>query len=240
MAILLSNPVYLGPMVGEALEAAIEQPAIIQGATVQPKLLAQILQDVEAEENCLPLLEFALSELWERQRRDRPLTPNSGGTEPSFELRLDDYRKLGGVAGAVNAHAEELYKQLASQKREQWVKSVMLRLVRTGEGTRDTRQRQRKSDLLEMAKDSVERETIEAVINALVDGRLLVSDRIDNQDVIDLSHEALMRSWKRFSLSTENEYLWENGSGFTTNAGFTMDHSQLCSRSLHNKSRLPL
>ena len=101
------------------------------------------------------------------------------------------------MVGALNAHAEELYKTLASQKWEQWVKLVMLRLVRTGEGTKDTRQRQQKSDLLEMGKDSVEREAIKAVINALVNGCLLVSDRIENQDVIDLSHEALMRSWKR-------------------------------------------
>ncbi len=49
---------------------------------------------------------------------------------------------------------------LASQRREQWVKPVLLRLVRTGEGTRDTRQRQRKSDLLEMGKDAVERNAI--------------------------------------------------------------------------------
>ena len=100
------------------------------------------------------------------------------------------------MVGALNAHAEGLYKTLASQKREQWVKLVMLRLVRTGEGTKDTRQRQWKSDLLEMGKDSLERQAIEAVINALVNGRLLVSDRIDTQDVINLSHEALMRSWK--------------------------------------------
>jgi uncharacterized protein YjbI with pentapeptide repeats len=192
-----SDAVYLGPMMGEALEAAIEQPAIVQGMALQPKLLAQILQDVAEEENCLPLLEFALFELWERQVRNRPLTPNSGGTEPKRELKLEAYRKLGGVAGALNAHGEAIYKQLAIQKREHWVQRVMLRLVRTGEGTKDTRQRQRKGDLLEMGKDTVEREAIESVIQSLVDGRLLVSDRIDNQDVIDLSHEALMRSWKR-------------------------------------------
>lgn len=59
-----SNAVWLGPMTGADLEAAIEQPAITQGATIQSKLLAQILQDVETEENCLPLLEFSLSQLW--------------------------------------------------------------------------------------------------------------------------------------------------------------------------------
>ena len=178
-----ADAVYLGPMVGTALEAAIEHPAIVQGARLQPKLLAQILQDVEEEENCLPLLEFTLFELWERRT--------------GAELTFDSYRKLEGVTGALNAHADEIYKQLAIQKREHWVKRVMLQLVRTGEGTKDTRQRQYKADLLEMAIDDTERESIEAVINALVNGRLLVSDRIDNQDVIDLSHEALMRSWKR-------------------------------------------
>jgi serine phosphatase RsbU (regulator of sigma subunit)/uncharacterized caspase-like protein len=186
-----TDAVYLGPMTEADLEAAIEQPAITQGATIQPKLLAQILQDVEAEENCLPLLEFALSELWERKSNQ--------------ELTLEAYRKLGGVTGALNAHAEEIYKQLAKQKREQWVQRVMLRLVRTGEGTKDTRQRQRKSDLLDIGKDVGEKDAIESVIQTLVDGRLLVSDRVENQDVIDLSHEALMQSWQRLAGWREND-----------------------------------
>ncbi|NJM46862.1 MAG: hypothetical protein HC860_12490, partial [Alkalinema sp. RU_4_3] len=218
------DAVYLGSLVGENLELAIEQPAMTQGVKIQPKLLAQILQDVAAEENCLPLLEFVLSELWERGSRNRPLAPNSGGTEPNSEfkaprigglgasqnsddrreLTLADYRQLGGVTGALNAHAEGIYKQLAQQKREHWVQRVMLKLVRTGEGTKDTRQRQRKVDLLGMAKDDGEREAIESVITALVDGRLLVSDRVDGQDVIDLSHEALMLSWNRFVVWRED------------------------------------
>jgi Caspase domain/Pentapeptide repeats (8 copies) len=180
-----ADAVWLGAMAREHLELAIEQPAIAQGATLQPKLLAQILQDVESEENCLPLLEFALMQLWERKSEQT--------------LTLDAYRQLGGVAGALNAHAEAVYKQLATQKREEWVQRVMLRLVRTGEGTKDTRQRQRKADLLTLAKDEVEREAIAAVLQTLVDGRLLVSDRVDNQDVIDLSHEALMQSWQRLA-----------------------------------------
>lgn len=177
------DAIYLGALTGSDLEAAIEQPAIVQGASLQPKLLAQILQDVASEPNCLPLLEFALTQLWEK-RSDGVLT-------------LVAYRQLGGVAGALNAHAEAIYKQLATQKREDWVKQVLLKLVRTGEGTKDTRQRQRKADLLVIGKDASEREAIESVIATLVDGRLLVSDRVDDQDVIDLSHEALMTSWER-------------------------------------------
>jgi uncharacterized protein YjbI with pentapeptide repeats len=188
---MLSDAVWLGPMTGADLEAAIKNPAIVQGATLQPELFMKIVQDVEEEPNCLPLLEFALSELWV--------------SKAESELTLAAYRKLGGVAGALNAHAEAIYKQLAAQKREHWVQRVMLRLVRTGEGTKDTRQRQRKSDLLDIGKDVGEQDAIESVIQTLVDGRLLVSDRVENQDVIDLSHEALMQSWQRLAGWREND-----------------------------------
>jgi hypothetical protein len=114
------------------------------------------------------------------------------------ELTIAAYEQLNGVVGSLNAHAESIYKQLVLRKQEQWMKRVMLRLVRTGEGMRDTRQRQLRSDLSAMGKDAAEKDAIESVINDLVNGRLLVIDRVNEQDLIDLSHEALMRSWKRF------------------------------------------
>lgn len=179
-----TDAVWLGAMTRTDLEDAIVKPAAIQGVKLQDRLLAKILQDVEAEENCLPLLEFALQQLWDLR--------------VGAELTLAGYQKLDGVVGALNAHAEEIYKQLAVRKQEEWAKRVLLRLVRTGEGTKDTRQRQARANLLAMGKNAEEKETIASVISTLVDGRLLVSDRVDEQDVIDLSHEALMLSWKRF------------------------------------------
>ncbi len=110
-----TNAVWLGAIAGADLEAAIVKPAAIQGMTLQARLLAQILQDVEAEENCLPLLEFALQQLWDLR----------SGTELTFAA----YQKLDGVTGALNAHAEEIYKQLAARKQEGWAKRVLLRLV---------------------------------------------------------------------------------------------------------------
>jgi hypothetical protein len=169
--VIQTNAVWLGAMAEADLEAAIVKPAAIQGMTLQDRLLMKILQDVEAEENGLPLLEFALQQVWDQR----------SGTE----LTLDVYQKLGGVTGALNAHAEEIYKQLAARKQEEWAKQVVLRLVRTGEGTKDTRQRQAKADLLAMGKDAGEKDAITAVFSTLVDGRLLVSDRINEQDVID-------------------------------------------------------
>ena len=180
------NAIYLGAMTGKELEDAIVNPAEKQGVKLQERLLARILKDVESEENCLPLLEFTLSQLWEK----RP--------KAEIELSVANYEALGGVMGSLNTHAEEIYQGLVKQKREDWVQQVMLKLVRTGEGKKDTRQRQLKADLLGLGKNEQERDAIESVIMTLVDGRLLVGDRVNDQDVIDLSHEALMLSWKRF------------------------------------------
>ncbi len=97
-----TDAVWLGPMSEMELREAIERPAMVQGKQLESGLVELILRDVADEENCLPLLEFALSELWER-RSDAGLT-------------LAGYKQLGGVLGAVNQHAEEIYRQLAKQQ----------------------------------------------------------------------------------------------------------------------------
>jgi hypothetical protein len=52
--------------------------------------------------------------------------------------------------------------------------------------------------LLKIGTDAATREKIENTIDKLVDGRLLTIDRVNGENVIDLSHEALMQGWKRF------------------------------------------
>ncbi len=180
------DALFLGVLAGANLEDAIEQPATIQGYRLQPGLLELILRDVANEENCLPLLEFALTELWEKRDRSNQL------------LTVAEYQGLGGLVGALDRHAEEIYQDLAARGQGEWVQRVMLRLVRTGEGMRDTRQRRSQSELLEMVTDAATREKIEKTIDKLVTGRLLTIDRVNGENVIDLSHEALMQGWQSF------------------------------------------
>jgi Caspase domain/Pentapeptide repeats (8 copies) len=181
-----NDALFLGVLAGENLEEAIEKPSIIQGYNLQPGLLDLILRDVANEDNCLPLLEFTLTELWEKRGRVK------------HELTIDEYKALGGLAGALDRHAEEIYQDLAARGQGEWVQRVMLRLVRTGEGIRDTRQRRSQAELLVMGTDAATREKIQKTIDRLVDGRLLTIDRVNDENVIDLSHEALMQGWKRF------------------------------------------
>jgi uncharacterized protein YjbI with pentapeptide repeats len=183
---ILDDVSFLFVLAGANLEDAIEQPSAIQGYNLQPGLLELILRDVANEENCLPLLEFALTELWEKRDRSNQL------------LTVAEYQGLGGLVGALDRHAEEIYQDLAARGQGEWVQRVMLRLVRTGEGMRDTRQRRSQVELLDMGKDAATREKIEKTIDKLVDGRLLTIDRVNGENVIDLSHEALMQGWKSF------------------------------------------
>src|SRR5918996_1675589 len=90
--LLGANHVLVGPMRRDELRRAIELPARRAGLHVEPELVDVLAADVEGEPGALPLLSTSLLELW--QERDGRL------------LRLGDYRRAGGVHGAVARLAE--------------------------------------------------------------------------------------------------------------------------------------
>jgi signal transduction histidine kinase len=191
--LIQNEAVYMPPLVGADLGQAIIKPAKLQGYGFDEGLLAAILQHIVGQEKgCLPLLQFALTELWERR---------DGQT---YQLTLAQYNQQGGVIGALNRYAEQMYQSVSDQKRD-WVKRIFLKLVRTGENGKDTRQRQLKQKLLEIpGDDPVDQQAINNVLNELINGRLLVTGKdTDREAWVDLAHEALMEGWKRFALWCE-------------------------------------
>ncbi|MBD2472416.1 GUN4 domain-containing protein [Nostoc sp. FACHB-145] len=192
LAQLLGNSVLMPPLEGANLEAAIVKPAKCQGYGFEEGLLGEILKDVANEKGILPLLEFALTQLWKKGDGERHL------------LTLDGYKVIDGVIGALNRYADELYGQFKEQQRQEWVKRIFLQLLQTGEGTKDTRKWQRKQNLLSVVGDNEEeREAFSEVLEQLICGRLLVTkqEREDGHlvDVVDLAHEALIEGWKQLN-----------------------------------------
>jgi ABC-type oligopeptide transport system ATPase subunit len=190
------------PLAGVDLRNAIVEPAKRQGYSIEDGLLLKILEDVGKEPGFLPLLEFALTKLWEQRDTQRK------------RLTLEQYETLKGLAGALNHHAERVYNyrdferesptEHRSEKEQEWIQRVFLRLVRTGEAEKDTRQRRAKTELLALAGDDLDdrnilRELIEDD-GGLVQGRLLVIVQEQPHSVswVDLAHEALMESWETF------------------------------------------
>ncbi len=181
------HAMYLGPLQGEKLRAAIEEPARSQGYRFGAGLSALLLADVKKEENCLPLLEFALTELWGKRDVEKK------------ELTSAAYEEMAGLRGALNKRAEEVYENSREVDRP-WAKRICLSLVRVGRGDKDTRQRQPKEVLLNMGGVD-KRRVIADVIADLVKGRLLVSDGDIVAEIayVDVAHEALLEGWERFA-----------------------------------------
>ncbi len=90
------------PLSAEEVERAISGPAKRVDVSLEPGLVAAMLADVAEEPGALPLLEYALTELFER--RDGRV------------LFLEAYREIGGVSGALGRRAEELFAELDDRR----------------------------------------------------------------------------------------------------------------------------
>lgn len=169
------------PMRDEELRAAIEKPAERAGLILDDALVDLLIADVRNQGGALPLLQYTLSELYER--RDY------------LELTSAAYRDLGGVAGALAKRADEIYDDLPEEQ-QIIAARIFPRLVRLGEGTEDTRRRVLLADLFASEEDvSPVRETVDA----FADFRLLTttSDPETRRPTVEIAHEALIRRWQR-------------------------------------------
>ncbi|HEY8115965.1 MAG TPA: WD40 repeat domain-containing protein, partial [Actinomycetota bacterium] len=170
------------PMSPEELERAIVAPAERTGLAVEPRLLAAMIADVVDRPGALPLLQFTLTELAERQK-DGVLT-------------LVGYRRIGGVSGALARRAEQLFEAMNERARDV-CRQVFLRLVTLGEGSEDTRRRVRRSELQPLT----DARTMDGVLDAFGRHRLLSFDRdpATREPTVEIAHEALLGAWDRLS-----------------------------------------
>ena len=113
-------------------------------------------------------------------------------------LTLSAYRELGGVKGALTKQAEETYTALPSEEHRQLARALFARLVDLGVSEQDTtRRRAALSEfvLTDVTSTRLLRETAEAFIKA----RLLTTNEIAGTTTIEVSHEAVIREWKRLA-----------------------------------------
>lgn len=171
---LQNGALMLGPMTRDEMRQAVEKPADLQGMALQPGLVERVLDDVGSEPGNLPLLEFALTLMWER---------HTGGW-----LTHAAYEAIGRVEGALTRYADEVYDRLSEEDRER-ARRVFTQLVRPGEGTEDTRRLVTRDEL-----DDADW----ALVQRLADERLVVTGvDASGQQAAEVAHEALIRRWTR-------------------------------------------
>jgi WD40 repeat protein/DNA-binding SARP family transcriptional activator len=171
---LQNNALILGPMDRDELRAAIENPGSQQGAAFETGLVSRILNDIGEQPGNLPLLEFALTLLWERLDQGW--------------LTHTAYENIGRIDGAISRYAEEMYAELNLDEQLQ-VKKVFVQLVQPGAGTEDTRRVANRTDFDDRRWELIQR---------LADNRLVVTGRDQSgQETVEVVHEALISGWKR-------------------------------------------
>ncbi|MEO0596762.1 MAG: serine/threonine-protein kinase, partial [Chloroflexota bacterium] len=167
------------PLTARELERAIVAPAERVGIIVEPELVAAIVADVREEPGTLPLLQYSLTELFERRDNNK--------------MTFQSYVSVGGVLSSLARRAEEVYEHLSPHQQDT-AKQLFLRLVTLGEGTEDTRRRVRRQELFNIQQD---RETVEATLDAFGNHRLLTFDRDTStrEPTVEIAHEALINRW---------------------------------------------
>jgi WD40 repeat protein/energy-coupling factor transporter ATP-binding protein EcfA2 len=178
----MSEQQFLVSLMGaNNLRQAIEEPAWHVGLEFEQGLVETILDQVENQPGALPLLEHALLELWERRRGQM--------------MTLEAYHESGGVEGAIAKRADAIYVSF-NPEQQTIVRRIMLRLTQPGEGTEDTRRRATMSELITREGES---QIVEGVVQEMATARLLTTntDEQSGEQIVDVSHEALIRGWPR-------------------------------------------
>ncbi len=172
------------PLTTDEFSRAIAGPAERVGAHLEPGLVTDIVADIKEQPGALPLLQYALTELFER-REGRLLTRQA-------------YHSIGGVMGALGRRAEEVFTAL-DQNGQAMACQLFLRLVTLGEGTEDTRRRVLRSELTSLTIEGDPSSAMDAVIEVFGKSRLLSFDRdpLTRNPTVEVAHEALLREWKR-------------------------------------------
>lgn len=185
---------YMLPMDKEQLQASIKQPALRAGRSFEEGLAERIVEEIIGQPGDLPLLQLALTELWEYQ------TPHGLLTHAGYEA-------MGRVKSSVARYAETVYEDQVRKGQGPVVRHIFLRLA-------DYRLALNRHQVLlhDLVTSRMPLQAVEPVVQELVNARLLVTGPAGTKTfAVTGSHEFLIWGWERTRrwLEEETEFgLW--------------------------------
>ena len=224
----LNEPVF-GPLVAQStfgvtpmsaaeLHEAISEPAEQVGVRFEAGLVGRLVAEALDQPGSLPLLQFALADLFDRR---------TGATIGTL-----GYDEMGGLAGSVAHHADTLYDSCSLDEQAS-IRRMFARLVTPGEGGEDTRRRARLGQLWGVD---------DRVVRSFVDSRLLTvdRDRDTREPTVEIAHEALLRSWPRLRQWLDEDRGWVGDLGALASAARLWDAGGRDSADLYRGARLAI
>ena len=175
--ILKNSSIDVTPLAGDELERVIVEPAARCGVRFESGLVPRIAADTLGQPSPLPLLQYTLSELFERKDGD--------------QLTVNAYEELGGLSGALSSRAERLYTEADDAQRSA-IRRVFGRMTNPGENSTDLR---RRVTLTDLGDD----DATAWALDQFGASRLVTFDRDvgTREPTVEVAHEALLREWPR-------------------------------------------
>ena len=196
---VINRGAYLIPRLDrDQLKQAIEGPISVGGASIAPRLTQRLLNDVGGSPDELPVLQHALMRSWDEWKADQ-----SEGNPIDFY----HYDKIGRMKEALARHADEVYHQFdeTDQRVARRLFKALTQKTSDNRGIRRPMSLERLVGIISSPEDAVIR-VIDAFRTPGV-SFLMPSPhhRMRHDTIVDISHESLMRVWKRLESWVDEE-----------------------------------
>jgi len=201
----INDSQYLIPrLTRDQLREAITGPVAVGAGRITPRLVNRLLNDVGDNQDQLPILQHALMRSWDdwtSKSHDHLKQPEGDAID------LCCYESIGGMAEALSRHADEAFNELPAARRK-LAEQIFKALTEKGEDNRETR---RPLTLREIhaITEAEEKEIIAVIETFRLSGRSFLMPPAETalvaDSLIDISHESLIRNWKRLCEWVEDE-----------------------------------
>lgn len=197
---LINNSNFLvSRMNREHFREAIIGPVKNAGAEIDKDLVEMLIGEIADHNYQLPVLQHALMRTWMHWKEQN---------EPERALDYTDYSSIGTMKDAISRHADEIYEGLSQNSKqvcEKFFKAI------TGRGS-DNKGIRYPSDIktIRSAVRCTDEDLLEVIEEFRNPSISIVSPhypvQLDEDSVIDLSHESLIHLWERLKRWVDEEY----------------------------------
>lgn len=183
----------------EELQSSITGPVDLVHGKISPNLVHQLLAEVGTSPDQLPVLQHVLMRTWEVWEKEN---------KPAKPIDIDEYEKTGGMAKALSNHAEEAFNELNTDTKKKLAEAIFKTITLKGADNRGIRRPTSLSKISQITNSSLD-EVIEITkIFRRADRGFLMppaATQLNENSVLDISHESLMRVWERLGIWVDEE-----------------------------------
>jgi ABC-type Fe3+/spermidine/putrescine transport system ATPase subunit len=187
---------YLIPrLTRDQLREVITGPVALCGGEISPRLVNQLLNDIGDNQDQLPILQHALMRTWDEWKQPR----HEHHSAPAV-IDLCCYKEIGGMANALSKHADEAFDELPDDRHRLVAEKLFKSLTEKCEDNREIRRPVTMGEICAVAEAG--EDEIKIVIETFrKPGRSFLmppaGSSLHSETLIDISHESLIRVWKR-------------------------------------------